>query len=156
MLPSKVPNLYDRLGVSEDASPEEIKKAFKDMAFQWHPDRNLENPNANIQFVAISEAYEVLSNPQKKYQYDSNREILSYRAQQTRKYQSKEADFDSYDVYKEIFDKLFEDYRPNNEKINYNQVTYIGPKYKALSNIVLDSISSKFKNIFFNKNKKFK
>jgi len=60
---------YDILGVSKNASKEEIKKAYRKLALQWHPDRN-KSANASDKFKEINEAYEVLSDPKKKETYD--------------------------------------------------------------------------------------
>jgi molecular chaperone DnaJ len=60
---------YDVLGISRDASQEEIKKAFRRLAMQYHPDRNKE-PGAEDRFKEINEAYEVLSDPEKRATYD--------------------------------------------------------------------------------------
>ncbi|MFQ5645424.1 MAG: DnaJ C-terminal domain-containing protein [bacterium] len=61
---------YSILGINKNASPEEIKKAYRKLALKYHPDRN-RGENAENRFKKISEAYAVLSNPQKKKQYDS-------------------------------------------------------------------------------------
>ncbi|MFC1803464.1 molecular chaperone DnaJ [Thermoproteota archaeon] len=60
---------YDVLGVERSVSQDEIKKAFRKLAFQYHPDRNKEQ-DAEEKFKEISEAYAVLSDEQKKAQYD--------------------------------------------------------------------------------------
>jgi molecular chaperone DnaJ len=60
---------YEVLGVDRNASQDEIKKAFRKLAFQYHPDRNKES-DAEEKFKEISEAYAVLSDDQKKAQYD--------------------------------------------------------------------------------------
>ena len=65
-------NYYSQLGISQNASPEEIKAAYKKMALQLHPDRN-RAPDAEEKFKRVSEAYSVLSNTEKRQQYDSMR-----------------------------------------------------------------------------------
>ena len=61
---------YDVLGVARGASPEEIKKAYRQKAKELHPDRNSDNPNAEAQFKEANEAYEVLKDADKKAAYD--------------------------------------------------------------------------------------
>ena len=61
---------YEVLGVSKSASAEEIKSAYRKLAMKWHPDRNPDNPEAKEKFQEASEAYEVLSNPEKRQRYD--------------------------------------------------------------------------------------
>ncbi|NIA08724.1 MAG: DnaJ domain-containing protein [Nitrospiraceae bacterium] len=64
-------NYYKLLGVSKDASPAEIKKAFRKMALKYHPDKNRGDKTAEERFKEINEAYAVLSNPEKRRQYDT-------------------------------------------------------------------------------------
>jgi len=61
---------YQALGVSKDASLEEIKKAFRKLAVKYHPDKNPGDKEAEEKFKEINEAYAVLSDPEKKAQYD--------------------------------------------------------------------------------------
>ena len=64
-------DFYEVLGVAREASPEQIKSAYRKAALQYHPDRNLEKkPEAEESFRAASEAYAVLSDPQKRAVYD--------------------------------------------------------------------------------------
>ena len=61
---------YQTLGVSKSASPEEIKKTYRKLALKYHPDRNQGDKGAEAKFKDISEAYAVLSDPEKKKQYN--------------------------------------------------------------------------------------
>jgi molecular chaperone DnaJ len=61
---------YEVLGVSKDASPEEIKKAYRQKAIQYHPDKNPGDKESEEKFKEAAEAYEVLSNSEKKQRYD--------------------------------------------------------------------------------------
>ena len=61
---------YEVLGISKNASEAEIKKAFKRMAMKFHPDRNADNPDAEEKFKEAKEAYDILSDAQKRAAYD--------------------------------------------------------------------------------------
>lgn len=65
---------YATLGVDENASPEEIKKAYRRLAMKWHPDRNIggDHKGAEAKFKAIQVAYDILSDASKRIDYDSS------------------------------------------------------------------------------------
>jgi molecular chaperone DnaJ len=79
---------YQILGISKESSQEEIKKAFRQLARKHHPDLNQGNKEAEEKFKEINEAFQILSNPQKKVQYDqygsstfSSEDIAGFRNQ---------------------------------------------------------------------------
>ena len=61
---------YEVLGVNRDASEDELKKAYRKLAMKWHPDRNPDNPKAEEHFKEAKEAYEILTDAQKRAAYD--------------------------------------------------------------------------------------
>jgi molecular chaperone DnaJ len=69
-------DFYKVLGVSKDAKPEEIKKAYRKLARDNHPDQNPGNPAAEQRFKDVSEANDVLSNPEKRKEYDEARRLF--------------------------------------------------------------------------------
>ncbi len=65
------PDYYKTLGVDKKATAEEIKKAYRKLARQYHPDRNPDDKQAEARFKEISQAHDVLGDPEKRAQYDS-------------------------------------------------------------------------------------
>jgi len=63
-------DLYSILGVKQDASHQEIKQAYKSLAKKWHPDKNKEDPNASDVYIKIANAYDILSDVDKRRKYD--------------------------------------------------------------------------------------
>lgn len=63
-------DFYEVLGLNKDASEEDIKKSYRKLAMKYHPDRNPDNPKAEEQFKEAKEAYEMLSDDQKRAAYD--------------------------------------------------------------------------------------
>lgn len=92
--PSEIADFYLRLEVERGASQEEIKKAYRTKALYWHPDKNPEiRERAHIEFIAVSEAFEVLSNEKgyKKAARDFSR-----------------AEKEDYENYYNMFNKIFD------------------------------------------------
>ena len=66
---------YDTLQISKEATESEIKRAYRSLSLQWHPDRN-PAPEAQAKFQEINEAYEVLKDPVKRERYRNEIEYL--------------------------------------------------------------------------------
>ena len=67
-------DLYQQLGIKRGASEAEIKKAYRSLAKQLHPDRNKDNPKAAERFAQVTKAYDLLSDKDKRAQYDRGRD----------------------------------------------------------------------------------
>ena len=62
---------YEILGINKNASQSEIKKSFRSLARKYHPDKNPDNPESEIKFKEVQEAYAILSDPNEKRKYDT-------------------------------------------------------------------------------------
>lgn len=116
MKPTETENLYERLGVQRDASPDEIKRAYRASALRWHPDSANKVANdvqeAQREFIAVSEAYGILSDAAKRRQYDAETPVLvpaikTQEKSQRRARPSKKKDFDflkeKYNFYNDFY-----------------------------------------------------
>lgn len=81
-------DLYETLGVSRTASADEIKKAYRTLAFKYHPDRNAGDKTAEEKFKAVNAAYSVLGDETKRAQYDRYGSTSDNAYEYARSYQS--------------------------------------------------------------------
>jgi len=97
---------YQILGVEQNASAKQLKDAYRQLAFQYHPDRNRENPAAAEKMKRINEAYAVLSNPMKKHDYDAYRTQFGASAYTHFRKNYSEADIFSGSDINHIFEEM--------------------------------------------------
>src|ERR1700742_1076571 len=91
---------YEVLGVERDASTQQIKKAFRALARELHPDVNTEDPDAEEKFKEAAEAYEILSDPERRATYDR----YGYEGLRSGGYQP---NFDQFGSLGDLFDAFF-------------------------------------------------
>lgn len=135
-------DLYDILNVNKNAGPNEIKKAYRKMAIKYHPDKNQGCKEAEKKFKEVGEAYEILSNPEKKEIYDRH----GYEAVK----ENNGGMNNSHDIFSNIFrgghggmrHHREEEHRPIHKELNislkdvYNQKSSNEPiTYKKLCHI---------------------
>lgn len=112
-------NYYEILGISKSASADEIKKAYRNLAFKYHPDRNSGDKAAEEKFKEINEAYDVLSDEKKRADYDSFGTSNSYSSRTNSSY-NKSNDFANEEAFWNWFNgNTTNSYGNNNSYRNY-------------------------------------
>src|SRR5438093_10247806 len=95
-MPATSRDYYEILGVQRDAGAEELKKAYRRLAREYHPDANPGDPHAEHKFKELAEAYSVLSDPQKRRDYDTFGTARS-------PFGAGAAGFDPFDLFSSLF-----------------------------------------------------
>jgi DnaJ-class molecular chaperone len=97
---------YQILGVEKNAGPKEIKEAYRQLAFKYHPDRNRENPEASEEMKSVNEAYAVLSDKAKKHEYDRMRQRFGSSAHHQFRNNYSEQDIFSGSDINHVFEEM--------------------------------------------------
>jgi|SRR5574344_668888 molecular chaperone DnaJ len=117
-------DLYETLGVSKTATAEEIKKAYRNLAFKYHPDRNPGDKTAEEKFKQINGAYSVLGDETKRKQYDAYGDADSYQnAQSYGNYQNtnNQQGYGNYNNGGDPFWEFFNQAHQSNQDTDANQ-----------------------------------
>jgi len=137
-------DLYKVLGVEKTASQDEIKKAYRNLAFKYHPDRNQGSKEAEDKLKEINAAYSVLGDPQQRSAYDSGRVNSSYSNQQRAQQQyngyyynpfgggfsgHESSDSQNYSSYEEFFKNFYANSSNSNNYKTYQQYESEKPSF---------------------------
>lgn len=126
-------DFYQTLGVSKNASEAEIKTAYRKKALEWHPDRN-KDPHAPAKFKEVTEAYEILSDPQKRQSYDQYGSVPPQNGPFTYSYSSGGGnpfegfgDFsDPFEIFEQFFGGGFSSTRQGRRRQSYSlQISFL-------------------------------
>lgn len=136
---------YEILKVPRNATPEQIKQAYRKLAMQYHPDRNKNDPEAEEKFKQIAEAYEILSDPQKRSAFDRGIQTGEAFNQWNQWF----GDFgisDAFRIFSEIFggdsifggESIFEDIQPSSHRARTRQ----GQHLRVVIEISLEEVAT--------------
>lgn len=147
----KFQDYYEVLGVSRDATQEDIRKAYRKLAMEWHPDRHTgdSKESAEAKFKQISEAHEVLSDPEKRKRYDQfgehwqhGQEFTPPGGQRTMSREEFERAFGGMGGFSDFFAQMFgdqfqQDFRGAGARARHRRYKHRGSDVRAELNIPL-------------------
>ncbi len=139
-------NYYDAMNLPKTATQAEIKKAFRKLALQYHPDKNAGNKEAEEKFKRISEANEVLSNPEKRKKYDElgeNWKLHEQQAQQQQKQRQQSthrstSEHGNESYFSDFFEQFFSSDSNANRGQEFGGRNQRGSDYETEMNITLE------------------
>lgn len=144
-------NYYDILNIGKNASQNEIKQQYKNLVMQWHPDKNINDKKiAEIKFKEITEAYNVLSNPNKKQDYDFSINNFNYQSQNNVSFNQMDNFFNNFSYNVNNFKKFNTNSQPKKKK--QTQVSDLNISLKELYNGLKKKIKIKRKRLDDNNN----
>ena len=132
-------DLYEVLGISRNASQEEIKKAYRKLAIQYHPDKNPGNKEAEDKFKEIAEAYAILSDPDKRSNYDRFGHTSTTGAGDFRGFSNIE---DIFDAFGDIFGGGFGDIFGRSSRSRKRRSQYRGSDLQIKLSLSLEEIAT--------------
>ncbi|MBU0988437.1 MAG: DnaJ domain-containing protein, partial [Proteobacteria bacterium] len=120
---------YKILKIEQNADPKQIKEAYRELAFKYHPDRNKEDPESGEKMKMVNEAYAVLSDPQKRQQYDAlRRQYGSSAYSRFRKSYSEQDIYSGSDIH-HIFEEMAKSFGFRGVDEIFKE--FYGPEYRT-------------------------
>mmetsp|Transcript_2491 Transcript_2491/g.3872 ORF Transcript_2491/g.3872 Transcript_2491/m.3872 type:complete len:367 (+) Transcript_2491:3-1103(+) len=142
---------FDTLGISSKASEDDVKKSYRKLAKIYHPDKNKNDPDAQTKFIEITKAYEVLSDPQSRLEYEESLRFgannrVNSRNSKVHEWRSRNSDLDPFREFHDL--RNFEEFTSENmfQKYTLNGKTFYTSSRNFNGQTFTYSYSSSFGN----------